>query len=97
MKVGYSTNLTIETVEKAAENNVDLLITHHDAWDFIYGLRDKCVKKLVEHNISHFWIHGPLDFVKFGTCTSLMKIIGIDHIMQYSSYKNGDIPGELVN
>lgn len=93
MKVGYSTNLSIETVERAAENNVDLIITHHDAWDFIYGLRDECVKKLIDHNISHFWILGPLDYVKFGTCTSLMKIIGIDHIRQYSFYNNGDIPG----
>jgi dinuclear metal center YbgI/SA1388 family protein len=92
-KIGYCTNLSIETVEKAAENHVDLMITHHDAWDFIYGLRDECVKKLKEHNISHFWIHGPLDFVEFGTCTSLMKTIGVDHIKQYSYYKNGDIPG----
>jgi putative NIF3 family GTP cyclohydrolase 1 type 2 len=49
-KIGYSTNLSIDTVEKAAENNVDLLITHHDAWDFIYGLRDDLAKKVKEIN-----------------------------------------------
>ncbi|MBM7692161.1 putative NIF3 family GTP cyclohydrolase 1 type 2 [Peribacillus deserti] len=47
-KIGYCTNLSIDTIEKAAENKVDLMITHHDAWDFIYGLREQCIKKLKE-------------------------------------------------
>jgi dinuclear metal center YbgI/SA1388 family protein len=92
-KVGYCTNLTIETIDEAVTNEIDLMITHHDAWDFIYGLREQCVKKLKENNISHFFIHGPLDFVEFGTCTSLMNVLGIDTIKQYSHYQNGDIPG----
>jgi putative NIF3 family GTP cyclohydrolase 1 type 2 len=33
--IGYTTNLSIETIEKAVESKVDLMITHHDAWDFI--------------------------------------------------------------
>ncbi|TLS36175.1 Nif3-like dinuclear metal center hexameric protein [Pseudalkalibacillus caeni] len=92
-KIGYSTNLSIETIEKAAENNVDLMVTHHDAWDFIYGLKEECLNKLEEYNISHFWIHGPLDFVDFGTSTSLMKVMGIDRVIKYSAYDNGEMPG----
>ncbi|WP_338789478.1 Nif3-like dinuclear metal center hexameric protein [Metabacillus sp. FJAT-53654] len=91
--IGYATNLSIETIEKAAENNIDLMVTHHDAWDFIYGLKEECLKKLKEYNISHFWIHGPLDFIEFGTCTSLMNVIGIDNIIKHSVYDNGDVPG----
>ncbi|SEN96293.1 dinuclear metal center protein, YbgI/SA1388 family [Mesobacillus persicus] len=91
--IGYATNLSIETIEKAAKNNVDLMVTHHDAWDFIYGLKEECLKKLQEHNISHFWIHGPLDFCEFGTCTSLMNVVGIDNIIKYSVYDNGAVPG----
>lgn len=92
-KIGYSTNLSIETIEMAAENNVDLMVTHHDAWDFLYGLREECLKKLEEYNISHFWIHGPLDFIDFGTCTSLMNVIGIDSVVKYSAFDHGDVPG----
>ncbi|MGI2328476.1 Nif3-like dinuclear metal center hexameric protein [Planococcus sp. YIM B11945] len=92
-KVGYSTNLSLEVIEQAASQGVDLLITHHDAWDFIYGLREACVDKLQQYEISHFWIHGPLDFVEFGTCTSLMKVMGIDKILQHSYYKDGEFPG----
>lgn len=92
-KIGYSTNLSLEIIEQAAKNNVDLLITHHDAWDFIYGLRNECVKRLKEYDMSHFWIHGPLDYVEFGTCPSLMNVIEIDHIIQYSYYNDGEFPG----
>lgn len=44
-KIGYCTNLTLDTVEEAKSKKVDLMITHHDAWDFIFGL-----KKPVEKN-----------------------------------------------
>lgn len=57
--IGYSTNLSIEVIEQAKAAQVDLIITHHDAWDFIYGLKDECTKRLKEYNISHFWIMGP--------------------------------------
>ncbi len=91
--IGYSTNLSLETIERAAEGKADLMITHHDAWDFIYGLKEECMKKLKEYNISHFWIHGPLDYIPFGTCTSLMNVLGIDRTVQYSTFKNGEFPG----
>jgi len=92
--IGYSTNLSIEIIEEAAKNNVDLLLTHHDAWDFIYGLREECIKRLSEYNMSHFWIHGPLDFTDFGTCTSLMNKLGIDKLLKPSIFSDGaETPG----
>jgi dinuclear metal center YbgI/SA1388 family protein len=92
-KIGYCTNLSLETIEIAAKNNVDLMITHHDAWDFIYELKDYCIKKLEEYRISHFWIHSPLDYVDFGTCTSLMKVLGINNIINYSYFEEVEFPG----
>ncbi|MEZ0481543.1 Nif3-like dinuclear metal center hexameric protein [Planococcus sp. SSTMD024] len=94
-KIGYATNLSLETVELAIAQGVDLMVTHHDAWDFIYGLKEACAAKLAAHNISHFWIHAPLDFVDFGTCTSLMKVLEVDEINAYSTYSEseGELPG----
>ncbi|WP_226537257.1 Nif3-like dinuclear metal center hexameric protein [Fictibacillus halophilus] len=89
-RVAYATNLTPETVEKAVQTNADLLLTHHDAWDFLYGMREECVAELKKHDISHFFIHLPLDFVEFGTCTSLFKQLEIDEIAKYSSFKNDE-------
>lgn len=91
--IGFSTNLSIEVIEQARVSKVDLIITHHDAWDFIYGLKEECIKRLKAYNISHFWIHGPLDYIEFGTCTSLMSQIGIDNIIRFSEYKNTSVPG----
>jgi dinuclear metal center YbgI/SA1388 family protein len=93
-KIAYATNLTPETVEKAAKVNADLLITHHDAWDFLYGMREVCVEELEKHEISHFFIHSPLDFIHFGTCTALFEQIDIDEITSYSTYENDkEYPG----
>ncbi|MET0787087.1 MAG: Nif3-like dinuclear metal center hexameric protein [Paenisporosarcina sp.] len=92
-KVGYCTNLTLATIEQAIAHKVDLMITHHDAWDFIYGLKDECVALLTKHNISHFFIHGPLDYVEFGTCTSLMNALEVDTILRYSTFQGDSIPG----
>ncbi|WP_404442830.1 Nif3-like dinuclear metal center hexameric protein [Sutcliffiella horikoshii] len=91
--IGFSTNLSIEVIEQARAAKVDLIMTHHDAWDFIYGLKEACIKRLKAYNISHFWIHGPLDYIAFGTCTSLMNKIGIDNIIRFSEYKNTSVPG----
>ena len=37
-KIGYCVNLTLETVEGARTHGVDMMVTHHDAWDEIHGL-----------------------------------------------------------
>jgi dinuclear metal center YbgI/SA1388 family protein len=93
-KIAYATNLTPETVEKAAEKKADLLITHHDAWDFVFGMREVCTAELEKHNISHYFTHSPLDFVEFGTCTALFEQIEIDEITTYSGYENDkEFPG----
>jgi len=51
----------------------DLLITHHDAWEEIYDLREACTEKLKEYGISHYYNHLPLDDCKFGTNDSLVE------------------------
>jgi putative NIF3 family GTP cyclohydrolase 1 type 2 len=92
-RIGYCTNLSLEAIESAAKQNVDLLLTHHDAWDFLYGLREACIEKLNHYKMNHFYIHGPLDYAEFGTCTSLMNALGIDSLIQPAAYDEGDVPG----
>lgn len=75
-KVGFATNLVPETVDKAAEEGVDLLITHHDAWGFLHGMKASCVASLRKHTMSHLFVHLPLDDADFGTNVSLMEAIG---------------------
>lgn len=88
--IGYATNITPEVIEQAAEANVDLLITHHDAWEFVYGMKERCVELLKEHEIAHFYVHLPLDYAEFGTCNSLLKLLGVQSLIQQSQHINGD-------
>lgn len=76
-RVGYSTNISPQIVKQAAKNKVDLIITHHDAWDFVFGMKEKCHSLLKEFGINHFFVHLPLDYAEFGTCNSLFKALGV--------------------
>lgn len=75
-------------IKKSVDENVQLIITHHDAWDFIYGMKEQCSKMLEENSISHFYIHLPLDFAEFGTCNSLLKEIGVSEIIQQTHFRD---------
>ncbi len=77
-RVGYCTNLTLDVIEQAKENHIDMILTHHDAWDFIYGLKEACIEKLKLYNISHYFVHLPLDDCSFGTNESLVKKINFE-------------------
>ncbi len=84
--IAYCTNITPETVEKAHDVGADLLITHHDAWDFIYDMKETCLHKLKDYGISHFFSHLPLDDAPFGTNSSLLKVIGANEISKHAVY-----------
>lgn len=76
-KIGYATNLTPEVIKQANDKKVDLILTHHDTWDFIYGLREECERLLNEYEISHYFNHLPLDDAEFGTNSSLARELGL--------------------
>ena len=72
-RIGYATNLTGEIIERAREKGVDFLLTHHDSWEFIYGLKELCNKMLREAGMTHAFFHAPLDDADFGTSASLAQ------------------------
>lgn len=76
-KMGYCVNLTLETIEEARIHGVDMMVTHHPAWEEIYGLKEACIEKLAEYGISHYYNHLPLDDCNFGTNDSLVKKLNL--------------------
>lgn len=76
-KIGYCVNLTLETIEEAKIHGVDMMVTHHPAWEEIYGLKEACIEKLAEYGISHYYNHLPLDDCNFGTNESLVKRLNL--------------------
>ena len=73
---GYATTITPETIRAAVERNVDLIVTHHDAWDFMFEQRDEVRSRLRTHGLTHVWAHLPLDLADFGTSAMLLSEIG---------------------
>ncbi|HYE80974.1 MAG TPA: Nif3-like dinuclear metal center hexameric protein [Clostridia bacterium] len=94
-RIGYCTNLTLDTIEEGRKNNVDMIITHHDAWKFIFGLKEACREKLTEYNISHYFAHLPLDDCNFGTNNSLVEKLGIS-IIERSHNEDGFYCGRIA-
>lgn len=93
-RIGYATNITPEIVEQAAAQKVDMIISHHDAWDFVFGMKEECHSLLKRYGINHYFIHAPLDYADFGTCHSLFKALGINKIIRQSTeHDNRSIPG----
>ncbi len=84
-KVGYCTNLTVETAKEAAKQKVNLLLTHHDAWEWMTGMKDEVLKILKNNQISHFYIHLPLDDADFGNNTSILERLGFRVIDKFSN------------
>lgn len=74
--IGYATTLTSAIIRQAVDKNLDLLVTHHDAWEFMLAERAESHNLLTRHKISHIWCHEPLDKAPFGTAAVLLEIIG---------------------
>jgi dinuclear metal center YbgI/SA1388 family protein len=85
LKLGYCTNLTVDSAKEAAINNIDLLVTHHDAWEWMSGIKEEAIRILKQNNITHFFIHSPLDDAEFGNNTSMLKELGFKVIDKFSN------------
>lgn len=92
--LGYATSLTPKIIQRAAEQNIDLILTHHDAWKSIPDMNESCKKLLQEKQISHFFSHLPLDDADFGTNQSLAIELGLKVLKKFcleDSYSCGVI------
>ncbi len=98
-RVGYATNITQEIIRKASEQNINLLLTHHDTWEFVYGMKESCNQMLKSNSITHAFFHAPLDDADFGTSASLAKALGISNckkVMPYAESYYGGVIGDIL-
>ncbi|MCL6430007.1 MAG: Nif3-like dinuclear metal center hexameric protein [Anaerolineae bacterium] len=75
-KLGYAVNVAPQTLEEAVRQRVDLMLTHHDPWQEVYGLKEYCLQKLQRYDMTHFYLHPALDDCEFGTGASLLVRLG---------------------
>ena len=93
VSVGYATTITPETIRAAVDRNVDVIVTHHDAWEFIFEQREEVRSLLRKHGLTHIWAHLPLDLADFGTSAMLLSEIGCTPVAKLA--KNAGRVGEL--
>ena len=74
--VGYATTITPDTIVRAVDQNVNVIVTHHDAWQFMFEERERVYELLQTHEITHVWAHLPLDMADFGTSAMLLSGMG---------------------
>ncbi len=97
-RVAYATNLTGENIRRAGEEKADFLLTHHDSWEFIFGLKESCNRLLRELGIAHAFFHAPLDDAEFGTSSSLAAALGVSgckKVMPYAAVYYGGVVGDV--
>lgn len=96
--IGYAVNLTEALIEKACQKQIEFLVTHHDSWEFIFGLKESCNQILEKNGITHAYFHAPLDDAEFGTSASLAKALGmrgLEKVMPYADIYYGGVTGEV--
>lgn len=97
-RVGCAVNLTPGTIAAAGELGVDFILTHHDSWEFVFGLKERCNALLKETHMTHGFFHAPLDDADFGTSASLTEALGAvkgKQVMPYADVFFGGRTGEL--
>lgn len=86
-RVGYAASLDPTTSEKAVSAGMDVILTHHDAWNFLYELRTRVLEMLKAASLSHCFVHLPLDAAPFGTSASLAERLGLRIMSDFASYE----------
>ena len=73
---GYATTITPRSISAALDLGANVIVTHHDAWSFMYEQRDRVSELLRENDLTHVWAHLPLDQADFGTSATLLSEAG---------------------
>jgi putative NIF3 family GTP cyclohydrolase 1 type 2 len=76
-KIGYAINLTVDIIEQAKNEEVDLILTHHNCWDEMLEMVPDTMNLLKKYGITHYFNHLPLDASKFGPTRMLAKELGV--------------------
>jgi putative NIF3 family GTP cyclohydrolase 1 type 2 len=95
--LGYATTLTPAVIHQAVASQIDLLVTHHDAWDFMREERTQTLELLEAHRISHIWCHAPLDKADFGTSAAMLALLDCKNVASIAEGggRVGDLPDSI--
>src|SRR6185503_4383169 len=92
-KIGITLDASLHTIQKALDNNCDLLITHHGPLDKDFDLNSVLDQKRIylaqENNLPIFRMHLNLDFCKDGNAETLTRLLGFSKFAAASTIYHG--------
>jgi dinuclear metal center YbgI/SA1388 family protein len=93
-RIGCAVNCSWEVIEDAIQQNADLLLTHHAAWDEIEGeIARRKRERLRDTGTPHYVCHLPLDCADGGTSATLCALLGIEIAGAFAAVGNGQGAG----
>lgn len=95
-KIGVTLDYSLQAIQQAAENNCDLLITHHGPTEITYPLIGNTLKKIqtaAESNLSIYRAHLNLDFCKHGIIEELCSALELTTVPITTHYNQTVIHG----
>jgi len=100
-KIAFTVDASYASVEKAAEEKCNLLITHHGIFwgkvEPITGTHRSRLKRLLDENIGLISYHLPLDaHSEYGNNIQIIKKIGVKSPEKFAPYK-GNLIGYIGN
>lgn len=84
-KIQFSLDATLESIEHAKNNNVDMLITHHPTiFKAIKSIKEqevlgKKIRELIKNDINLYTLHTNLDASREGLNDYVLKKLGIEN------------------
>ena len=95
-KVAFTVDACIETIEKAIENNVDVIFVHHGIFwgheQTITGNHFRRIKMLIDNDIALYACHIPLDaHNEVGNNYGLAKMLNLKNAAPFGEWKNMNI------
>ncbi|MCH8296308.1 Nif3-like dinuclear metal center hexameric protein, partial [Candidatus Poribacteria bacterium] len=82
--IAYATTLNPNIIKQATQIGANFIVTHHDAWDFMFEVREQSYALLFKHRLNHLWVHTPLDAADFGPSAALLLRLGCDLVESFA-------------
>ncbi|MBS9776130.1 MAG: Nif3-like dinuclear metal center hexameric protein [Fusobacterium sp.] len=84
-KIQFSLDATLESIENAKNNNVDLIITHHPTiFKAVKNIKEqdvlgKKIRELIKNDINLYTLHTNLDATREGLNDYVLKKLGVEN------------------
>lgn len=95
-KIAYAVDACQASIDKAIEENADILFVHHGLFwgkeEVLKGIHYKRIASMIQNDLALYAVHIPLDaHPEIGHNASIVQHLGLENIESFGSWRNMDI------